>query len=90
LERASTQSYFIRRLNDAGWKLTRYNLGISGHTDAWIAAKAGLKDSSSAVKSTSHAYDVDPEIEVIRLRKLVEGYEQGRFIRTMNWLKGLR
>jgi protein-L-isoaspartate O-methyltransferase len=90
LELGFQESYFIRILHDAGWKLTRYNLGISGHTDVWIAARARVKDSSSAVKSTSQAYDIDPEIEIIRLRKLVEGYEQGRFIRTMNWLKGRR
>ena len=90
LELGFQESYFIHLFEDTGWKLTRHNLGLSGHTDVWIATRDGLKDSSSVVKSTSHEYDIGLEAEVIRLRKLVEGYEQGRFIRFTKWLKGHR
>ena len=90
LELGFQESYFIHLFEDTGWKLTRHNLGLSGHTDVWIAARDGLKDSSLVVKSAFHEYDIDLEAEVIRLRKLVEGYEQGRFIRFTKWLKGHR
>jgi 2-polyprenyl-3-methyl-5-hydroxy-6-metoxy-1,4-benzoquinol methylase len=87
LELGFQESYFIQVLKDAGWKVSRSNLGISGETDVWIARKVGQKDSLPRLTTSSHGYDVDLEAEVIRLKKLVEGYEQGRFIRFMKWLK---
>lgn len=87
LELGFQESYFIHLLKDVGLKVTRYNLGLSGQTDIWIAAKTDLLDSSSVAADTSLEYDVDLETEVIRLRKLVKEYEQGRYIRYMKWLK---
>ena len=86
LELGFQESYFIRLLKETGLSATRYNLGISGQTDVWIASRSGSMDASSG-SSTALEYDVDLETEVIRLRKLVEGYENGRFISAMNWLK---
>ena len=87
LELGFQESYFVHLLKAVGLKVTRYNLGLSGHTDIWIAAKTDFLDSSSAAADTSLEYDVDFETEVIRLRKIVKGYEQGRYIRYMKWLK---
>lgn len=87
LELGFQESYFIRLFKGAGWNLKRFNLGLSGQTDVWIAVRATQKDSSSSGKATSGEYDVDLETEVIRLRKLVDGYEQGSYIRLMKWLK---
>ena len=90
LELGFQESYFVHMLESTGWKLTRSNLGVSGQTDVWIATKVGSKKLASATKSTFHPYTFDAETEVIKLRKLVEGYEQGRFIRFAKWLKGHR
>lgn len=86
LELGFQESYFIQVLNEAGWKLKRADLGISGQTDVWIGSREGESASLSVENSTSRAYDVDLETEVIRLRSLVEGYERGKFIRFMKWL----
>ena len=90
LELGFQESYFIQLLQDAGWKLKRANLGISGQTDVWIATRAGQQDLISDADNGPRDYDVDLEAEVIRLNELVEGYEKGSFIRFMKWLKGYR
>ena len=88
LELGFQESYFIDFLNDAGWNLKRHNLGLSGLTDVWIASKSNQTNSTSV--SAPHHYDTDAETEVIRLREIVAGYEQGRFIRFTRWIKGYR
>jgi len=88
LELGFQESYFVHLLQDIGWKLRRHSLGLSGQTDVWIANRAKREDSFAAGGIVSDEYSVDLETEVIRLRKLVEGYERGRFIRFARWLKG--
>jgi len=88
LELGFQESYFVHLLQDTGWKLTRHILGLTGQTDVWTASKARREDTFATGESTSYEYSVDLETEVIRLRKLVEGYEKGRFIRFSKWLKG--
>ena len=88
LELGFQEAYFVRFLNDAGWKLKRHNLGLSGHTDIWIASKTSPHDSSATL--TSPEYAIDTEAELIRLRELVAGYENGRFMRFTKWIKGHR
>jgi hypothetical protein len=90
LELGFQESYFIQLLKEAGWTLKRANLGISGETDVWIGRRSGQKDSTMVASSASRDYDVDLESEVIRLNNLIEGYERGRFIRFMKWLKDLQ
>ncbi len=91
LELGFRESYFVKMLNAAGWKLIRHNLGISGQTDVWLASRAGARAAAPApgvVPSGGAGYDVDLETEVVRLRNLVAAYENGRFMRLMKWLKG--
>lgn len=90
LELGFQESYFVQVLNEAGWKVSRSNLGISGETDVWIAHRPGKKGHIPDTSTTSRDYNVDLEAEVIRLNKLVEGYEQGYFIRFMKWLKSAK
>lgn len=87
LELGFQESYFIHLLKEAGLHVTRHNLGISEQTDVWIASKSKPVNPSPGARSSSLGYDVDLETEVIQLRRLVEGYENGRFIRFMNWIK---
>jgi 2-polyprenyl-3-methyl-5-hydroxy-6-metoxy-1,4-benzoquinol methylase len=87
LELGFQESYFVQVLKDAGWELKRAALGITGQTDVWIGSRAGPSDSVFVEDSASRTYAVDLETEVIRLNRLVEGYERGRFIRLMKWLK---
>jgi SAM-dependent methyltransferase len=86
MELGFQEPYFLRLLQAAGYHATRYNLGISGQTDVWIASRSERRETSTG-SGSSLMYDVDLETEVIRLRRLVEGYENGRVMRLMNWLK---
>jgi len=91
--------YFNNLLKKNGWELKRHNLGISAHTDVWIATKAKRNMPSASVMpqfqshqnsdnlKTDDLKTDDLEAEVVRLKSLVEGYEHGRFIRFMKWLK---
>jgi 2-polyprenyl-3-methyl-5-hydroxy-6-metoxy-1,4-benzoquinol methylase len=79
------ESYFVRMLKDLGYHVTRYNLGLSGHTDLWLASQGELPGPAAGAVATALGHDVDLETEVIRLRNLVEGYENGRFMRFMHW-----
>ncbi len=85
LELGFHESYFTRLLKELGFNLTRSNLGITGNTDVWIASKSRSKGASLAAKPAALDHDLDLETEVIRLRNLVNGYENGRVMRLMNW-----
>lgn len=87
LELGFQEPYYIEMMQNAGWHLKRFNLGITGSTDVWIATKSERSGSTSVIQSASgYNYDVDLETEVLRLRKTIEGYEQGRFIKLMKRL----
>jgi SAM-dependent methyltransferase len=92
LELGFQESYFTQMLRQAGWRLKRANLGISGETDVWLAQKtpsvSAAAPSASPASSLVQPYELDPETELLRLTKLLDAYEQGRFIRFMKWLKG--
>ena len=85
LELGFHQSYFTRLLKELGYNLTRSNLGITGNTDVWIASRSGSKGASSAETPAALDHDLDLETEVVRLRNLVNGYENGRVMRAINW-----
>lgn len=84
LELGFQAPYFTELLKDTGWKLSRQNLGITGQSDVWIASRSERQEPSPADSFDSYW---QLNAEVIRLRALVESYEQGRFMRFMKWLK---
>lgn len=84
LELGFQEPYFVKMLEDANWKLTRQHLGTTGHADIWIASKTGRHSAFSTVKFSSTE---QLNAEITRLRGQVEGYENGRFMRLMKWLK---
>ena len=92
LELGFQEPYFLALMKGEGWQLTRYNLGLSGQTDVWIAAKQARTavSASSGQTVANGSYAVDPETELIQLRQLVAAYENGRFMRLMKWFKQLR
>lgn len=87
LELGFQESYFVHLLREAGYRLRRYDLGLSGNTDVWVASETNRACSRSVAYPGPAEYDSDLESEVIRLRELVRRYESGRFIRFMKWLK---
>ncbi|MCA9873241.1 MAG: class I SAM-dependent methyltransferase [Anaerolineales bacterium] len=91
LELGFQEAYFVQMLQDAGWQLKRSSLGLAGQTDVWLAARERVDDWYAAdifaAYGDGEAYGMDLEAEVLRLRQLVAGYENGRFIRLTKWLK---
>ncbi len=87
MELGFQESYFVQLLEDAGWHLTRYSLGVSGTTDVWTGNRTGRGELPSSGKPQVYAYGSDLAAELTRLKTLVEGYEAGRFIRLMKWLR---
>jgi len=99
MELGFRESYFIQIMNDAGWGLTRHHLGLTGHTDVWLAKKngSGYQDHqntreqvlTSEIAELKEVADGLQEL-VGRLQELVDGYERGRFIRLMKKVDQLR
>ena len=87
MELGFQEPYFVKMLNEEGWRLKRHNLGIAGSSDVWLAQR-GRGNSLSGSRVSE--YDLDLESEVIHLRRLVAAYENGRFIRLMKWLQKWR
>jgi len=89
MELGFEESYFIEMMNDSGLKLSRHNLGLTGHTDVWIAEKsdhAHISQKNSRELTTSHL----PEVKIAELQNLIARYERGRFMRMMKKVHQVR
>lgn len=82
MELGFEESYFIKMLNDLGLKLSRHNLGLTGHTDVWIAKKHEKEFISQKYSpEVNSSYSLD--VKITELQNLVARYERGRFMRMM-------
>lgn len=86
LELGFQQGYFQKLLENLGWSVARRNLMNTGLTDVWLASRDGSDQRVQPVPALSESL-TQLQSEVTQLRNLVHGYENGRVMRLLRWLR---
>ena len=86
LELGFQQGYFQKLLENLGWSVARRNLMNTGLTDVWLASRDGSDQRVQPVPALSESL-TQLQSEVTQLRNLVHGYEKGRVMRLLRWLR---